>query len=56
MASEWGYLGNPGPNNSWVIEILAVLFTWLVLGFQAAAWIGLGLTSWRILNIGKELV
>ncbi len=48
----WGF----GPNNSWFIEIIAVIATVGLISFQAGCWVALGLTSWRIFNIGKELV
>ncbi len=50
------YLGKPHRNNSWLIEIIAVLATMGLIGIQVGLWVAMALTSYRIWNCGKDLV
>lgn len=53
-----GYIGNP-KRDKWAelfVEVITVIATMGLWSFQAGCWLTLALVSWRILNIGKDMV
>jgi hypothetical protein len=51
-------MGNPNPDHltAVAVEILVSLLTFTLLGFQVGCWVVVGFVTWRLANVGRNLI